>query len=73
MQQPTDLFGSVSVTRYAAGAHVDGDWVDGAPSALTVTANVQPMPPERMDTLPEGKRGDAGIILFTDTTLRTVS
>lgn len=73
MQQPSDIFGSVTVTRYATGAYSDGDWVEGASSALTVTANVQPMPPERMQTLPEGRRGTAGIILFTDTALRTVS
>jgi hypothetical protein len=75
MLQPSELFGTVAVTRYAAGAHsaTTGDWVEGSTSALSITANVQPMPPERMQLLEEGKRGTAGIILFTDTELRTVS
>ena len=74
MQQPSDLFGTVAVTRYAQGSYgADGDWDEGAGSALSITANVQPMPPERMQTLEEGRRGTAGIIVFTDTELRTVN
>jgi len=72
MQQPSDLFSAVTVTRYAAGSYANGAWVEGASSTLSITACVQPMPAERMQTLPEGRRGTAGIIAFTDTALRTV-
>jgi hypothetical protein len=71
MQQPTELFGTVSVTRYAAGSYVSGDWSEGGSVSLSITACVQPMPAERMATLPEGRRGTAGIIVFTGTALRT--
>lgn len=72
MQQPSDLFSTVAVTRYAAGSYINGAWVEGASSALSITACVQPMPAERMQTLPEGRRGTAGIIVYTGTALRTV-
>ena len=72
MQQPSDLFGTVTITRYAAGAWTSGEWVEGTGTDIDITANVQPMPSERMQALPEARRGVAGVMLYTDTALKTV-
>jgi hypothetical protein len=53
----------LTITRFAAGSYVNGLWVEGSSSQLTVSGTVQPVPGSILQTLPEGKR-DRDMKLF---------
>lgn len=61
-----------TITRLAAGSYVNGDWVDGAESSLTIAASVQPMSMEDMKDAPEGRRLSDMVKMYTDADLFTV-
>lgn len=47
---------TISVSRRAAGSYVNGVWVPGAASVLSMEASVQPLSPREAQKLPEGER-----------------
>lgn len=61
------------VTRKTAGTVVDGLYVEGVTSSINITASVQPLMPEEVDQLPEGKRTSDPRWLFTYTELNPAS
>jgi len=69
MQQPDQLFKTVSVKRYAAGSYVSGEWVEGAESSVDITAYIEPISEktlqQRFKLLPEGKRIQGAILIIT--------
>ena len=77
MQMPPDIFKTYSVKRYAVGT-VDstGTYSKGAETTVSITANIQPEDSQsrwqRMQTMPEGQREEAAIIVITDSELVTV-
>jgi hypothetical protein len=62
---------SVTVSRQAAGAFVNGVWVPGAVSTVTIQASVQPASAEDMQRLPEGRRQAGAVKLYTNDALLT--
>jgi hypothetical protein len=70
---PDAMFTSVTVTRAAAGSYVDGRWVAGSTSTLTVTASAQPhrARPDELLHLPEADRTRESLRLYTETELQT--
>lgn len=72
MQTPSDIFGSVTVRRYAGGYYdANGRWTGESYSAFTVVASVQPATPREMMDLEEGDRQKAGMAIWTQTELFT--
>lgn len=61
---------SVTVTRQAAGAYVDGVWTPGGDATLTIQASVQPSSDQDMQRLPEGRRITGAVTLYTNDTLK---
>lgn len=51
------------------GSHVDGAWVDAAPTTSTAQATVQPARGRDLLRLPEGRRGSEAIRVITPTAL----
>lgn len=56
--------------RFAAGSFVDGDWVPGAESALSIFGTVRPMKPRDVVLLKEGEELSDHRKLYTATELR---
>lgn len=63
---PSRFATTLSVSRYPAGAYVDGQWTAGTPTTLTVIAVVQPMTARERLLLPESVRSRAAVKLYTD-------
>lgn len=63
--------GTYTVTRETDGADVDGRWVPGSTTTLSVDASVQPVTGDAMEDLPQGIRVEDVRILWTVTELRT--
>lgn len=55
-----------TVERAAAGSRVNGRWVDGAASTLTLRGSWQPMSSREREQLPEGYRTKHVAKLYTD-------
>jgi hypothetical protein len=53
-------------TRYAAGAYVAGRFQPGSPLEIQMNAGVQPLTGKKQITLPEGKRIEDSIIVYTN-------
>lgn len=62
-----------TVKRHAAGAYVNGRWVQGAQSQFTVTAVFQPMDGRELQRLPAGERTREAQVGWCATELRTKS
>ena len=62
----------ITIRRKKPGFYEKGIWVEGSESTFTILANVQPMKPEEVLCLPEGRRETAAIILYTDSALMCV-
>ena len=62
----------LTVTRRAAGAFSDGVWQEGTETELLILASVQPLRPDEMDSLPEGRRDRQAVKIYTSTELFTV-
>ncbi len=60
-----DFLIDLTVERSAAGAHIDGLYVPGAISNLTIPASVQPATAEDFQNLPEGERFGGSQILYS--------
>jgi hypothetical protein len=56
--------------RPAAGTRVDGHWVEGTRTSSNIRASVQPLRPEEMSLLPEGRRNSEAFRLYTATRLQ---
>jgi len=61
-----------TITRTATGAYVNGLYVDGATSTITIQASVQPATGEDMITLPEGRRMSDYVKIYTATNLQVL-
>ena len=61
---------SLQVTRTAAGTRTHGRYTPGATLTLTITAGVpEPIAGRQLMDLPEGRRGDEILMLYTETAL----
>lgn len=63
------LRGPITVRRRAAGSWVDGQWVEGSESSITIQASVQPARQDDMEMLPEGRRLTGAYRIYTDAEL----
>lgn len=61
-----------TITRTTAGSYVNGVFVDGVTSSITIQASVQPMTGEDMKTLPEGKRLSDFVKVYTSSDLQVL-
>lgn len=59
-----------SVTRYAAGDYVDGDWVNGASSVFSAFGTLRPLTEKERLLLPEAVRAVGVRKFYTSTQLR---
>lgn len=59
----------VEVLRHAAGAFVNGVWIEGATTPISITASIQPTTGEELLSLPEGRRDRKTYAIFTSTKL----
>ncbi len=62
---------SYTVHRKAPGQFVKGRWQEGQESTFTIMASIQPLKPNEMEALPEGRRTGAAVKIYTDTLLLT--
>ena len=61
-----------SITRHAAGSYVNGLFVAGSPSTITIQASIQPATGEDIKALPEGRRLDDYVKVYTDADLQVL-
>lgn len=61
-----------TVTRTAPGSYVSGNWVEGAASAIPITATIQPVSDKDLQMLPSGSRASDMVKIYTETELKTV-
>lgn len=61
-----------TITRTTAGAYVNGLFVPGTPSSITIQASVQPVTGEDIKALPEGRRLDDYVKVYTDSDLQVL-
>jgi hypothetical protein len=62
----------ITILRPATGAYVDGVFVPGgAPASSTATACVMPLSEEDIALLPEGQEDKDGIVVYTETELKS--
>jgi len=61
---------SFVVKRKDAGQYVNGIWTEGGESSFTILGDLQPLQPNEMQSLPEGRRIDDAQTLWTETFLR---
>lgn len=66
------LTADLSIERYGGGSWADGRWVNEQPTAVALTAHVQPMGQEAKQILPEGDRTRDGITVWSTTAIRPV-
>jgi len=59
-------------TRFVAGTFPKGEYVEGGTSVINFKASVQPLKPNEMQLLPEGRRESEAFRLYTDFQLKTV-
>ena len=62
----------VVVKRPAAGSYVNGVWVAGAESTLSVKASVQPATTEDLQSLPENRRTLGAYRLYSSTRFQSL-
>lgn len=61
---------TVKVKRTAAGDYVAGAWVPGAESEFDVVCSVQPLRPNEMKLLPEGRQESEALRIYSDVELK---
>ncbi len=59
----------LEVTRTAAGARSHGRYVPGPATTFRIIAGVEPISGRELRDLPEGRRGDEVLMLFTEARL----
>lgn len=60
----------VDILRHAKGDYVDGEWVEGAETTVTIQANVHPFSDYQVMMLPESDRTKSWLWLFTSDVVR---
>lgn len=58
-----------TIKRTVAGAYVNGVFVEGSESTITISASVQPVSGQDMVAVPEGRRASDMVKLYTDSDL----
>jgi len=61
-----------TVNRTAPGSYVNGVWVAGAASTVSITATIQPVSDQDLINLPAGTRSSDVVKIYTETALFTV-
>ena len=64
---------ALTVERSIGGTMSYGRYTEGTPTTLAITASVQPLRPDEMQLLPEGRRPEESFRLYTDTRLLTAN
>lgn len=59
-----------TITRFGAGQYVGGFWVEGTMEQFDIQASAQPLRPEEVESLPEGRRTEQAFKIYTDTELK---
>lgn len=54
-----------TVRRRSPGTRINGRWVEGQESTLTIMASVQPLKLSEMEALPEGRRQSTAVKVYT--------
>lgn len=73
MTTPFEYFRTpITLRSYATGSYINGVWVQGASTDQQITASIQPITGEEMESLPETRRESEGYNMFTSTRVRTV-
>lgn len=62
----------LTVKRPGEGTRVNGRWVDGVPTILTIKASVQPATTEDMQSLPESRRTLGAYKVYSDTKFQSL-
>ena len=75
MPTPSPMFGDVTLTRYAAGDFdgTTGLWADGATTASTIRASVQPAKGNELLRLPEALRTKGVVEVISPSELKTAN
>ncbi len=60
----------VDILRHAEGSYVDGDWIEGAETTVTIQANVHPFSDYQVSIMPESDRTKSWLWLFTSSVVR---
>jgi apolipoprotein N-acyltransferase len=60
---------TITVSRQAAGSHVNGIWTPGTTTTTTIQASVQPATARDMERLPEGRRQTGAVKVYTSAAL----
>jgi len=63
----------LTVERSIGGTMDHGRYTEGTPTTLGITASIQPLQPDEMQLLPEGRRPEESFRLYTDTQLLTAN
>lgn len=61
----------VVIYRRDKGGYVDGDWVEGAISEITIQANIQPVKPHELLQFPESERSKEWYKIYSAELMRT--
>lgn len=66
MAIPNRFASTLSITRAATGSYVDGEWTEGLPTTVTVTAVVQPLRGKEREMLPETARMRGAVKVYSN-------
>lgn len=73
MTSPFEVFRTdITLRRPSPGSYVNGIWVPGSTTDSTITASIQPLKGEEMESLPEGRRDSEAYKMYTSTLIKTV-
>lgn len=62
----------LTIYRQASGSFVDGDWVEGAVTEVTLQVNIQPLKPYEIFMLPEADRTKVWVKFYSADYARTL-
>lgn len=74
MLKPTFLLTKkvpVILKRRVQGSYVDGDWIEGTTSDVTIDANVQPVKPHELMQFPESERSKEWLKIYSADEIRS--
>ena len=63
----------ITIKRQQGGAYINGDYVKGSDVDINILASQQPLTPNELQQLPEGRRTNQSFKFYTDIKLRTVN
>ena len=61
----------ITIFRYAQGEYINGDWVIGSPTSVSIEANIQPMSYHETLQFPESERTKKWCNVWTEFLIRT--